>query len=87
MQVSLATMLICQQAIFITTILKNKDYYNGRLTFKGLLYSPEVLGGIGLLTGRTIVSKSRAALPMLTQGMKTAAMFNAMEKEEEKEIN
>ena len=52
--------------------------------FKGLLYSPEVLGGIGLLTAGLSGQNPGAALPMLTQGMKTAAMFNAMEKEEEK---
>ena len=52
--------------------------------FKGLLYSPEVLGGIGLLTAGLSGQNPSAALPMLTQGMKTAAMFNAMEKEEEK---
>lgn len=52
--------------------------------FKGLLYSPEVLGGIGLLTAGLSGQNPGAALPMLTQGMKTAAMFQAMEEEEEK---
>ena len=52
--------------------------------FKGLLYSPEVLGGIGLLTAGLSGQNPGAALPMLTQGMKTAAMFKAMEEEEEK---
>ena len=53
--------------------------------FKGLLYSPEVLGGIGLLTAGLSGQNPGAALPMLQQGMKTASMFQAMEEEEEKE--
>ena len=53
--------------------------------FKGLLYSPEVLGGIGLLTAGLSVKILVQALPNLIQGMKTASMFSAMEQEEEKE--
>lgn len=52
--------------------------------FKGLLYSPEVLGGIGLLTAGLSGQNPSAALPNLIQGMKTASMFSAMEQEEEK---
>ena len=52
--------------------------------FKGLLYSPEVLGGIGLLTAGLSGQNPGAALPNLIQGMKTASMFTAMEEEEEK---
>ena len=52
--------------------------------FKGLLYSPEVLGGIGLLTAGLSGQNPGAALPNLIQGMKTASMFSAMEEEEEK---
>jgi len=52
--------------------------------FKGLLYSPEVLGGIGLLTAGLSGRAPDSALPMMMQGMKTASMFRAMEEEEEK---
>jgi len=52
--------------------------------FKGLLYSPEVLGGIGLLTAGLSGQNPGVALPQLMQGMKTASMFKAMEEEEEK---
>ena len=52
--------------------------------FKGLLYSPEVLGGIGLLTAGLSGQNPGVALPSIMQGMKTASMFQAMEKEEEK---
>tara|TARA_R100000458_G_scaffold31214_1_gene28625 strand:- start:2458 stop:3672 length:1215 start_codon:yes stop_codon:yes gene_type:complete len=52
--------------------------------FKGLLYSPEVLGGIGLLTAGLSGRAPDAALPMMMQGMKTASMYRAMEEEEEK---
>lgn len=52
--------------------------------FKGLLYSPEVLGGIGLLTAGLSGQDPGAALPNLLQGMKTASMFKTMEEEEEK---
>ena len=52
--------------------------------FKGLLYSPEVLGGIGLLTAGLSGRAPDSALPMMMQGMKTASMFKAMEDEEEK---
>ena len=51
--------------------------------YKGLLYSPEVLGGIGLLTAGLSGKAPDTALPMMMQGMKTASMFSAMEKEEE----
>ena len=52
--------------------------------FKGLLYSPEVLGGIGLLTAGLSGQNPGVALPSIMQGMKTASMFQAMEDEEEK---
>ena len=52
--------------------------------FKGLLYSPEVLGGIGLLTAGLSGQNPGVALPQLMQGMKTASMFRAMDEEEEK---
>ena len=52
--------------------------------FKGLLYSPEVLGGIGLLTAGLSGRSPDSALPMMMQGMKTASMYRAMEEEEEK---
>ena len=52
--------------------------------YKGLLYSPEVLGGIGLLTQGLSGARPGVALPSMMQGMKTASMFSAMEKEEEK---
>ena len=52
--------------------------------YKGLLYSPEVLGGIGLLTQGLSGASPGVALPSIMQGMKTASMFSAMEKEEEK---
>ena len=44
--------------------------------FKGLLYSPEVLGGIGLLTAGLSGQNPGAALPNLIQGMKTASMLS-----------
>ena len=52
--------------------------------FKGLLYSPEVLGGIGLLTAGLSGQNPGVALPSIMQGMKTASMFQAIEDEEEK---
>jgi len=52
--------------------------------YKGLLYSPEVLGGIGLLTSGLSGGNPGQALPSLIQGMKTASMFRTMEDEEEK---
>ena len=52
--------------------------------YKGLLYSPEVLGGIGLLTAGLSGRAPDSALPMMMQGMKTASMYRAMEDEEEK---
>ena len=52
--------------------------------YKGLLYSPEVLGGIGLLTAGLSGGSPNQALPSLLQGMQTASMFRKMEDEEEK---
>ena len=52
--------------------------------YKGLLYSPEVLGGIGLLTSGLAGGSPNQALPSLLQGMQTASMFRKMEDEEEK---
>ena len=53
--------------------------------FKGLLYSPEVLGGIGLLTAGLSGSAPSAALPSLLQGMQTASLFRKQEDEDEKQ--
>mgnify|MGYP003641587218 FL=1 len=52
--------------------------------YKGLLYSPEVLGGIGLLTAGLSGASPDKALPSLMQGMQTASMFRKQEDEEEK---
>ena len=52
--------------------------------FKGLLYSPEVLGGIGLLTAGLSGSAPSAALPSLIQGMQTASMFKKQKSADEK---
>ena len=52
--------------------------------YRGLLYSPEVLGGIGLLTSGLSGGSPNQALPSLLQGMKTASLFRTMEDEEEK---
>ena len=53
--------------------------------YKGLLYSPEVLGGIGLLTAGLSGAAPDRALPSLLQGMQTAAMFKKQEDEDEKQ--
>jgi len=53
--------------------------------FKGLLYSPEVLGGIGLLTSGLSGGSPDKALPNLLQGMQTASLFRKQKKDEEKE--
>ena len=53
--------------------------------YKGLLYSPEVLGGIGLLTAGLSGGSPDRALPSLLQGMQTAAMFRKQEDEDEKQ--
>ena len=53
--------------------------------YKGLLYSPEVLGGIGLLTSGLSGGSPDRALPSLLQGMQTAAMFRKQEDEDEKQ--
>lgn len=52
--------------------------------YRGLLYSPEVLGGIGLLTAGMSGRSPDATLPMFMQGMQTASMFKKMQEEEEK---
>ncbi len=52
--------------------------------YKGLLYSPEVLGGIGLLTAGLSGGSPNQALPSLLQGMQTASLFRKQEDEEEK---
>ena len=52
--------------------------------YKGLLYSPEVLGGIGLLTAGLSGGSPDKALPSLLQGMQTASLFRKQEDEEEK---
>ena len=52
--------------------------------YKGLLYSPEVLGGIGLLTAGLSGGSPDKALPSLLQGMQTAAMFRKQEDEEDR---
>ncbi len=53
--------------------------------YKGLLYSPEVLGGIGLLTAGLSGGSPDKALPSLLQGMQTAALFRKQEDEDEKQ--
>jgi RsmE family RNA methyltransferase len=53
--------------------------------FKGLLYSPEVLGGIGLLTAGLSGSAPSAALPSLIQGMQTASLFKKQKSADEKQ--
>jgi len=52
--------------------------------FKGLLYSPEVLGGIGLLTAGLSGGSPDKALPSLLQGMQTASLFKKQKTAEEK---
>ena len=52
--------------------------------FKGLLYSPEVLGGIGLLTAGLSGSAPSAALPSLLQGMQTASLFKKQQSADQK---
>ena len=52
--------------------------------FKGLLYSPEVLGGIGLLTQGLSGAAPSAALPSLLQGMQTASLFKKQKSADEK---
>jgi len=53
--------------------------------FKGLLYSPEVLGGIGLLTQGLSGAAPSAALPSLLQGMQTASLFKKQKLADEKQ--
>ena len=53
--------------------------------FKGLLYSPEVLGGIGLLTAGLSGSAPSAALPSLLQGMQTSSLFKKQKAADEKQ--
>ena len=52
--------------------------------FKGLLYSPEVLGGIGLLTSGLSGGSPDKALPSLLQGMQTASLFKKQKTEKMK---
>jgi len=52
--------------------------------FKGLLYSPEVLGGIGLLTAGLSGAAPSAALPSLLQGMQTASLFKKQQSADQK---
>tara|TARA_R110001599_G_scaffold304617_1_gene510910 strand:- start:766 stop:2082 length:1317 start_codon:yes stop_codon:yes gene_type:complete len=52
--------------------------------YKGLLYSPEVLGGLGLLTQGLSGAAPNTALPSLMQGIQTASMFRKEQDEEEK---
>ena len=53
--------------------------------FKGLLYSPEVLGGIGLLTQGLSGAAPGAALPSLLQGMQTSSLFKKQKLADEKQ--
>ena len=53
--------------------------------FKGLLYSPEVLGGIGLLTAGLSGGSPDKALPSLLQGMQTASLFKKQKSADERE--
>lgn len=55
-----------------------------KFDIKGLLYSPEVLGGLGLL-GAGLAGKSpAAALPNLLQGIQTSAVYGKLQDEEKK---
>jgi len=53
--------------------------------YKGLLYSPEVLGGIGLLTAGLSGGSPDKALPSLLQGMQTASLFRKQEDADKKQ--
>lgn len=55
-----------------------------KFDLKGLLYSPEVLGGLGLL-GAGFQGKSPAsALPSLLQGIQTSSIYGKLQDEEKK---
>tara|TARA_Y100000389_G_scaffold37566_1_gene31918 strand:- start:22170 stop:23237 length:1068 start_codon:yes stop_codon:yes gene_type:complete len=52
--------------------------------FKGLLYSPEVLGGLSVLTQGLAGKTPDVVMPSLIQGVQTASAFSKLEDEEEK---
>ena len=55
-----------------------------KFDLKGLLYSPEILGGLGLL-GSGLEGKSPAsALPNLLQGIQTSSIYTKLQDEEKK---
>ena len=55
-----------------------------KFDLRGLLYSPEVLGGLGLL-GAGLQGKSpSAALPSLLQGIQTSSIYGKLQDEEKK---
>jgi len=55
-----------------------------KFDLKGLLYSPEVLGGLGLL-GAGLQGKTPAqALPSLLQGIQTSSIYRKLQDEEKK---
>ena len=55
---------------------------NGKFNLRGLLYSPEVLGGLGLL-GQGFAGKTPSVQPIM-QGMQTANIFDVMQKRKKK---
>ena len=54
--------------------------------FKGLLYSPEVLGGLSVLTQGLAGKTPDVVMPSLIQGVQTAGAFSKMQDEEEKRL-
>ena len=56
---------------------------NGKFNLRGLLYSPEVLGGLGLL-GQGFAGKTPSVQPIM-QGMQTANIFDVMQKRKKRD--
>jgi len=57
---------------------------NGKFNLRGLLYSPEVLGGLGLL-GQGFAGRTPSVQPIM-QGMQTANIFDIMRKRKERDV-
>jgi len=57
---------------------------NGKFDLRGLLYSPEILGGLGLL-GQGFAGKTPSVQPIM-QGMQTANIFDIMQKRKERDV-
>lgn len=57
---------------------------NGKFDLRGLLYSPEILGGLGLL-GQGFAGKTPSVQPIM-QGMQTANIFDVMRKRKERDV-